>query len=190
MGKEDAFELALEMVPPESLLKERNLEYRRCRYEVRVGVHPQGGGIQLLEENFWLLKTPLENAIYLIEEPENGIHPRAIEGVFQSLSSVYEGQVLLATHSALLVGLAKPEQILCFARSRVLQATDIVRGDEHPKLQAWKGEINLGELYAAGVLTGKSAPGRQTLSAQREAGIAPGEKPDPPILCAVLETGL
>lgn len=37
--------------------------------------------------------------IYLIEEPENGIHPKAIETMTQSLSSVYDGQVLMATHS-------------------------------------------------------------------------------------------
>lgn len=347
MGEGDAFELAVEMAPPESLFKEREPEYRRCRYEVSVGVHPQGGGVRLLGENFWLLKAqdaqkpaqrslfpmerepagpvvrpprkqtpsgwrkvvslreegqayfrsettdwnfplrpgadraaltmvpdeverfpistwarslltrgvqvlilnsllmrwpcrpdapdtfqpdgsnlplavrrlrthqperfrlwlqhiqtilpdirdievrereedrylylvvrsgeaqipswllsdgtlrllaltllaylPSENAIYLIEEPENGIHPRAIEGIFQSLSSVYEGQVLLATHSPLLLGLAKPEQILCFARTQ-RQATDVVRGDEHPALREWRGEVHLSELYAAGVL--------------------------------------
>ncbi|MGB9871822.1 MAG: AAA family ATPase, partial [Anaerolineae bacterium] len=103
-----------------------------------------------------LAYLPAENVIYLIEEPENGIHPRAIEGVFQSLSSVYEGQVMLATHSALLVGLAKPEQILCFARTE-RQATDIVRGDEHPALREWRGEVNLSELYAAGVLDGQDS---------------------------------
>ncbi len=36
--------------------------------------------------------------IYLIEEPENGIHPRAVETVFQSLSSVYDAHILLTTH--------------------------------------------------------------------------------------------
>ena len=33
---------------------------------------------------------------YLIEEPENGIHPKAMESVFQSLSSVYDAQILCA----------------------------------------------------------------------------------------------
>ena len=37
----------------------------------------------------------------LIEEPENGIHPKAIETVFQSLSSVYNAQVLLRTRYGL-----------------------------------------------------------------------------------------
>ncbi len=94
---------------------------------------------------------PRVDALYLIEEPENGIHPKAIEVVFQSLSSVYSGQVLLATHSPLILGLAGPEQILCFAQTES-GATDIVLGIEHPKLKNWKGEIDLGVLYAAGVL--------------------------------------
>ncbi len=89
--------------------------------------------------------------VYLIEEPENGIHPRAIETMFQSLSSVYDAQMLLATHSPVILSMAKPEQVLCFAKTGE-GATDIVRGSEHPALQAWKHETTLGTLFAAGVL--------------------------------------
>ena len=89
--------------------------------------------------------------IYLVEEPENGIHPRAVEALFQSLSSVYQAQVLLATHSPVIVSLAEPTQILCFAKDED-GATDIVRGSEHPALREWRREVNLGVLYAAGVL--------------------------------------
>jgi predicted ATPase len=88
--------------------------------------------------------------IYLIEEPENGIHPRAIETVYQSLSSVYGAQVLLATHSPIILNLVEPEQVLCFSKTPE-GATDIVRGSEHPAL-AWRKETNLGLLFAAGVL--------------------------------------
>jgi predicted ATPase len=88
---------------------------------------------------------------FLIEEPENGIHPRAVETVFQSLSSVYDAQVLLATHSPVVLSVAKPEQVLCFARTPE-GATDIVRGSEHPRLRQWKGETDLGTLFASGVL--------------------------------------
>lgn len=98
-----------------------------------------------------LAYLPLEGSVYLIEEPENGVHPRAVEAVFQSLSSVYTGQVLLATHSPLILGLAKPEQILCFATTS-RGATDIVSGKDHPALRDWRGQINLGILYASGVL--------------------------------------
>ena len=98
-----------------------------------------------------LAYLPHNGEVYLIEEVENGIHPRAIEAIFDSLSSVYDGQVLLATHSPLIVGLTKPEQVLCFAKNPS-GATSIMRGSEHPKLRDWRGQVDLGTLYAAGVL--------------------------------------
>jgi predicted ATPase len=91
------------------------------------------------------------DAVYLIEEPENGIHPQAVEAVLQSLSSAYESQVLVASHSPVLLGLVKQEQILCFSRTPE-GATDIVLGSEHPALKEWRGETALSDLYAAGVL--------------------------------------
>jgi predicted ATPase len=98
-----------------------------------------------------LAYLPEFGGIFLIEEPENGIHPRAVETVFQSLSSVYDSQVLLATHSPVVLSVAKPEQVLCFAKTAE-GATDIVRGSEHPRLREWKGETDLGTLFAGGVL--------------------------------------
>ncbi|MDQ1350580.1 MAG: hypothetical protein QG657_882 [Acidobacteriota bacterium] len=89
--------------------------------------------------------------VYLIEEPENGIHPRAVETAFQSLSSVYQTQVLLATHSPVILSMVDADKILCFAKTETGE-TDIVRGSDHPKLREWKGETNLGELFAGGVL--------------------------------------
>jgi predicted ATPase len=89
--------------------------------------------------------------IYLIEEPENGIHPKAVETVFQSLSSVYNAQLLLASHSPVILGCAPTESVLCFAKNEE-GATDVVSGTNHPRLQEWKGETNLGVLFAAGVL--------------------------------------
>jgi predicted ATPase len=98
-----------------------------------------------------LAYLPDTSGVFLIEEPENGIHPRAVETVFQSLSSVYDAQVLLATHSPVVLSVAKPEQVLCFARTPD-GATDIVRGSEHPRLREWRGETDLGTLFASGVL--------------------------------------
>lgn len=91
--------------------------------------------------------------VFLIEEPENGIHPRAIETVIQSLSSIYDGQVLIATHSPVALNMLEPEQVLCFAKDKS-GATDIVAGDRHPALQHWKqGQPDLGQLFAAGILS-------------------------------------
>jgi predicted ATPase len=71
--------------------------------------------------------------------------------VLQSLSSVYGAQVLLATHSPVILSLAAPEEVLCFDRTGE-GATGIVRGSEHPCLQAWRGETDLGTLFASGEL--------------------------------------
>ena len=98
-----------------------------------------------------LAYLPDMEGTYLIEEPENGIHPSAVETVFQSLSSVYRAQILLATHSPVILSLAKPDQVLCFNRT-AQGATDIVLGSEHPRLRTWRGETDLGTLFASGVL--------------------------------------
>lgn len=89
--------------------------------------------------------------VLLVEEPENGLHPLAIETVYQSLSSLYDGQVMLATHSPLLVGIAKSSEVLCFSKDRDGTAR-IVTGDRHPELSDWHGEVDLGTLFASGVL--------------------------------------
>jgi predicted ATPase len=96
----------------------------------------------------YLPPAPVDS-IYLIEEPENGIHPNAVETVFQSLSSVYSAQVFLATHSPAVLGLAEPQQLLCFAKNAA-GMTDIVRGDQHPKLGKWQNQVDLATLFAAG----------------------------------------
>jgi predicted ATPase len=91
--------------------------------------------------------------IFLIEEPENGVHPRAIETVLQSLSSMYRCQVLVATHSPVALNLLEPSDVLCFAKDAA-GATDIVSGDRHPALRDWKrGEPDLGILFASGILS-------------------------------------
>ena len=89
--------------------------------------------------------------VYLIEEPENGIHPLAVETMYQALSSVAEAQILMATHSPVILSVASPEDVLCFAKTEE-GATDVVTGREHPRLRDWRGETDLGTLFASGVL--------------------------------------
>jgi predicted ATPase len=89
--------------------------------------------------------------VYLIEEPENGIHPKAVETAYQSLSSVYGAQVLLASHSPVILSMVEADKVLCFAKTPAGE-TDIVTGSDHPNLKEWKGETDLGVLFAGGVL--------------------------------------
>ena len=41
--------------------------------------------------------------------------------------------------------------MLCFAKTAE-GAVDIVTGREHPRLKDWHGEVDLGTLFASGVL--------------------------------------
>lgn len=91
------------------------------------------------------------NGSYLIEEPEHGIPPKAMESVFQSLSSVHNAQIFCTTHSPVLVGLASPVQLLCFAKTADGQ-TDVIQGDQHPLLRNGQGTIDLQTLFASGML--------------------------------------
>lgn len=89
--------------------------------------------------------------VFLIEGPEKGIHPHAVETLYQSLSSVYSAQVLLVTYSPLFLSMVEADKVLCFAKTPEGE-TDIVRGSDHPNLKECKGEVNLGDLFAGGVL--------------------------------------
>lgn len=91
------------------------------------------------------------DGLYLIEEPENGIHPKAIETVYQCLEGLGKAQVFLATHSVVMLRLGTPSQMLCFAKDDA-GSVQVVRGDRHPGLQDWQQGTDLGLLFAAGVL--------------------------------------
>lgn len=81
----------------------------------------------------------------------NGIHPRAIEAVLQSLSSMYDSQVWVSSHSPVVLARAKLDQLVC-SRLANDSGVEMVAGTDHPRLQEWRGGIDLGSLFAAGVL--------------------------------------
>ena len=97
-----------------------------------------------------LAYLPGVQGVYLVEEPEVGVHPTAIETIIQSLSSVYEGQVLVTSHSPIVLSMPRPDQLLCFQKTQ--DGTAILPGNEHPLLRQWKSGVNLSDLFAAGVL--------------------------------------
>lgn len=90
-------------------------------------------------------------AIVFLEEPENGIHPRAIEAVLQSLSSAYDSQIFISSHSPVVLANSALDQILC-SRLEANGAATIIAGTAHPQLKNWKGQVDLGALFATGVL--------------------------------------
>ena len=88
---------------------------------------------------------------YLMEEPENGLHPGVTQDVYDALSSVYDSQVLLATHSPVFLNHADLEHVLCFGKDDG-GATDVIPARAHPGLKDWQGSPNLSAFFAAGVL--------------------------------------
>ncbi|WP_295405961.1 ATP-binding protein [uncultured Thiocystis sp.] len=93
---------------------------------------------------------PPESAVYMVEEPENGVHPKALEIILRSLSTIPSAQMLLATHSPFVVQQCGVDPLLCFSRDEA--GTHIIRGANHPLLQSWDGSPDLGIVFAAGVL--------------------------------------
>jgi len=89
--------------------------------------------------------------LLVTEEPENGIHPSAIEAILQSLSSLYDSQVWASSHSPVVLASCSRSQLLC-ARQTPSGGVTVVAGHEHPRLKDWQGGIDLGSLFAAGIL--------------------------------------
>lgn len=89
---------------------------------------------------------------YLIEEPENGLHPLAIQVVHEALSRPPANvQVLCATHSPIFLAQTDLEHVLVFRRSPDGSAI-IRRASEIPELKEWTGRVNLADWFVTGVL--------------------------------------
>lgn len=90
-------------------------------------------------------------AIICLEEPENGLHPRAIEAILNSLCSLYSTQVLLSTHSPIVLAHTLLSSVVIM-QSQENGEKRAIAGNQHQQLQDWHGDIDLGSLFAAGVL--------------------------------------
>ena len=109
------------------------------------------GTRRILELTILAYAAPNEPRINLIECPENGVHPKNLEIVFQSLECLYTGQALVETSSPTMAMLAKRERLLCFTSGE--NGTEIVRGDKHRILgKDDVGHLDPGMMMASGVL--------------------------------------
>jgi len=96
--------------------------------------------------------TEADQETYLIEEPENGLHPLAIQVVHETLSKPPAGsQVLCATHSPIFLAQTDLEHALVFRRAPQGYAS-VRRASEIPELKEWAGRVNLADLFVTGVL--------------------------------------
>ena len=107
-------------------------------------------GSLLLLEYLTLLLTPPRLGILLIDGPEEGIHPRALEKLiafFRSMQSENpELQILMSSHSPDLLSFLRPEEIVVTNREQG-GYTQAARLDQHPDLNEWLEGLTPGELW-------------------------------------------
>jgi predicted ATPase len=126
--------------------------YFRVQYEAGFEVTSSGLSEGTLRILALTLIAYIDDAprLLVVEEPENSIHPQAIDTVMQSLRSLYDQQVWVSTHSPVVLATTKLSELLITRLARS-GAASVVPGEQHPRLATWKGAIDLGSLFATGV---------------------------------------
>lgn len=89
--------------------------------------------------------------LLVTEEPENGIHPQAIGTALQSLSMLSNAQAWISTHSPIVLAQTDLRDVLV-TRVEKDGGITVMPGNKHPRLRDWRGTIDIGSLFAAGVL--------------------------------------
>ena len=136
-------------------LPENNFLYLTVKYEYSLTTPSwllSDGTLRFLALSIISYLPPMDR-VFIIEEPENGLHPLAVEGVFQSLKGAHasRNQVMVATHSPVFLAYAEVSDLLIFKKTPI-GSTDIVRGSEHPRLREWKKKVSIDTLIASGIL--------------------------------------
>jgi len=93
---------------------------------------------------------PAAARIYMVEEPEDGVHPKALEIILKALSGIPGAQVFLATHSPLVIQQVGVEPLLCFTRDEA--GVQVIAGSKHPALSRWNGVPDLASVFSSRVL--------------------------------------
>lgn len=127
------------------------------------GLHDQPVPAALLSEGtlkligltlLGFLPSDAHPRLYMIEQPEDGLHPLAMETVVSALTEPSsEAQVLLSSHSPVLLAQVALEQVLVFQRAPEGYAV-ICHGHELPVLKDWQERgVDMAHLLASGILS-------------------------------------
>ncbi len=90
-------------------------------------------------------------SLVAVEEPENGIHPKAVEVILESLQVMESSQAWVTTHSPIVVAVTEPANLICLTMTKT-NGVEAVRGDQHDLLSKWQGIPTLDVLFSSGVL--------------------------------------
>lgn len=98
------------------------------------------------------LLQPSPPATIIIDEPELGLHPFALEvlaGLIREASE--KGQLIVSTQSASLLNYFEPEEIIVVER---MNGASLFRRLDPKKLERWLEEYTLGDLWRKNVIDG------------------------------------
>lgn len=100
----------------------------------------------------FLQPTEYRPSVILVDEPELGMHPSAINLLTSLMKSASaDSQVIVSTQSSLLLDNFKPEDVL--VADRVYGATQLTRLDSS-RLESWLEDYTLGQLWEKNELGG------------------------------------
>lgn len=131
------------------------LRWRELGNDMVLGPHQASDGMLRAMALVTLLLQPKDElpAIIIVDEPELGLHPRAISilaGLFLGAST--DTQVIVATQSPVLLDHFEPEQVIVAEREG---AESVFRRLDRERLDAWLEEYTLSELWDKNVLGGR-----------------------------------
>ncbi len=89
-------------------------------------------------------------SVLLLEEPENGLHPSRIADVMQVVRAFSESsgtQVIMATHSPLVVNCLEPEEVTVVTRPDLDTGTVVTPIRDTPDFEKRSSVYALGELW-------------------------------------------
>jgi len=130
------------------------LNWRHCKSDLVFGPHQLSDGTLRAICLISLLLQPKEDLplLIVVDEPEIGLHPYALNVIASLLRSAsHHMQVLVSTQSSALLDSFEPEDIVIVERSG--EATEFSRPDAEA-LEAWLEEYSLGEIWAKNVIGG------------------------------------
>jgi predicted ATPase len=131
------------------------LRWRELGSDLIFGPHQASDGTLRAMALIALLMQPTEElpSIIILDEPELGLHPRAISmlaGLLQAAS--LHTQVIVATQSPVLLDHFEPEQVIVAEREG---SESIFRRLDRFKLEEWLEEYTLSDLWDKNVLGGR-----------------------------------
>ena len=138
-----------------SIREDDNHAYLMTSFENRLEVPSWSlseGTLRLMALTLLAYLPGPQPPVYLLEEPENGIHPLAIETAYQALSSAYNAQFIVASHSPTLIRCVDRSELLCFSRDAEGGAR-IIPGLDHPNLQYWQEATDNDLAFATHILS-------------------------------------